>query len=339
MNCGLCFTSSGLLDRSSCCNIRGRRRRLFCLIYAMAFAWSITTPSAIAQEEGPVVSIPSRNPRPMDQNRRRPSSIRADVKLVLIPVTVTDPFERPVLGLDKKNFRVFEDRAEQKITQFFSEDAPVSVEMLFDASNSMRKKLDQSREALTDFLKMSTPGDEFSLLKFSDRPERLCSFTTDSREIEDNLASIQSGGWTSLYDAIYLALNHMKKAAHGGKALLILSDGGDNNSRYTESELRNMVREADVRVFSISIFDRSPSLERIAEESGGRAYHIHKFAELPDTMGALSTEIHSHYVLGYVPSQAQNDGKYHRVTVKLVMSNGSPKLRVAWRRGYYGPLH
>jgi VWFA-related protein len=264
--------------------------------------------------------------------------IRTEVKLVLIPITVTDPFERPVTGLTEQNFRIFDQGVEQKITEFYREDAPVSVGMVFDASNSMRKKIDQSRQALTQFLRFSTPGDEFSLWKFSDRPQPLCPFTTNVSEIEEALALIQSGGWTSLFDALYLAISHMKRATHGTKALFVLSDGGDNNSRYTEGEIKSMVREADVRIFAISIFDRAHSLERISEESGGRTYQVHNLGELSEMAVTLSAEIHNHYVLGYLPKTAQKDGKYHKVIVRLIPPSGSPKLRVAWRRGYYALL-
>jgi len=273
-----------------------------------------------------------------DPVRNGSGRLRTDVKLVLIPVTVTDPLQRPVLDLTKQNFRVFDDGVEQKIAQFFMEDSPVSIGMVFDASNSMRQKIDQSRQALTEFLRMSTPGDEFSLWKFSDRPQAVCPFTTNVSLIEHDLTSIQSGGWTSLFDALYLALSQMKRATLGTKALFVLSDGGDNNSRYTEREIRNMVREADVRVFSISIYDHSPALERISDESGGRAYQVHKLDELPGMTARLSDEIHSHYMLGYLPLKAQNDGKYHKVMVKLLPAAGSPRLHVAWRRGYYAPL-
>ena len=137
------------------------------------------------------------------------------------------------------------------------------------------------------------------------------------------------------FDALYLALNQTKKATHGTKALFVLSDGDDNNSRYSEAEIKSLVREADARIFSISIFERSAALERISEASGGRAYHVHKISELPDLTAALSAEIHSHYVLGYVPTRWENDGKYHKIVVRLISPDGSPRLHVDWRHGYY----
>ncbi|MBV9252425.1 MAG: hypothetical protein JO227_24665, partial [Acetobacteraceae bacterium] len=111
------------------------------------------------------------------------------------------------------------------------------------------------------------------------------------------------------------------------------------NSRYTEREIKNLVREADVRIFSISIFKRSPILERISEESGGRAYQVRNLDELPEMAAKLSAEIHSHYVLSYLPQKIENDGKYHKVIVRLVPPAGSPPLHIAWRHGYHAPLH
>ena len=319
-----------------CCRTSSCLSRRILLLCSIAFILNTASTAANAQED---VSVPRRMQQRSDPVRNGSGRLRTDVKLVLIPVTVTDLLERPVLDLSKQNFRVFDDGVEQKISQFFMEESPVSVGMVFDASNSMRKKIDQSRQALSEFLRMSTPGDEFSLWKFSDRPQTVCPFTTNVALIEDDLSSIQSGGWTSLFDALYLALNQTKRATLGTKALFVLSDGGDNNSRYTEREIRNMVREADVRIFSISIYGRSAALERISDESGGRAYQVHKLDELPAMAAKLSEEIHSHYVLGYLPARAQDDGKYHKVVVKLLTPAGGPRLHVAWRRGYYAPLH
>jgi Ca-activated chloride channel family protein len=302
------------------------------LLAALACTIPVCNQTARAQD---AIAVPRPAEIRYDRGKEVATAIRTEVKLVLIPVSVTDPYQRPVLDLKTQNFRVFEDGAEQKISKLSLEEEPVSVGMVFDASNSMRHKLGNSRQALAEFLRSSTPGDEFSLWKFGSRPEPVCLFTMDGEEIEDGLSRIQPHGYTSLFDALYLALNQMKRASLGTKALLVLSDGGDNNSRYTEQEIKTMVREADVRIFSISIMDRSPVLERISDESGGRAYRAHKLGELPEMATRLSAEIHSRYVLGYVPQNVQNDGKYRRVTVKLVPEVSTPPLHVAWRHGYY----
>lgn len=261
-----------------------------------------------------------------------------DVNLVLIPVLVTDLYDRPIRGLSKQDFRLFEGTAEQQISQFFNMDSPISIGIVFDASHSMASRIDQTRKAVSEFLRLSTPGDEFFLLKFSDHPEDVVGFTSDIAEIQEGVDSIHPGGWTSLFDAIYLGIHDMKHATHTRKVLLVLSDGGDNNSRYTESEMRQAVKEADVRIFAISIINSAPSLEKICEESGGRAVRVRNLDELPDMAANLSEEIHSEYVLGYSPSDAERDGKYRKVRVELLQPTGRPRLRTSWKRGYYGPL-
>jgi VWFA-related protein len=266
----------------------------------------------------------------------KPRSIRIDVNLVLIPVLVTDSFDRPVPGLTKENFRLFEGTAEQNITQFFSQDAPISIGVIMDASNSMRDRIDQARKAVSAFVQASPPGDEFFLLKFSDRPEAVQAFTTDPAAIEEGAGRVHSGGWTSLFDAIYMGMDKMRHATKTRKVLLVLSDGGDNNSRYTETEIRRLVKEADVRIFAISIINSSPTLDKISEESGGRTVRVKNLDNLPDLAAQLSVEIHSEYVLGYAPSDNQNDNKYHKVRVELTQPGGPARLRTSWKRGYYG---
>ena len=175
----------------------------------------------------------------------RPADIRVDTTLVLIPVAVTDPMSRFVTGLERENFKVFEDKVEQEIVQFSSEDASLSVGIVFDTSGSMGAKLQKSRQAVAQFMKTANPRDEFFLIQFSDRPEMVQDFTTQAEEIQNRLTFTQAKGRTALLDAIYLAMSQMKKAHNPRRAILIISDGGDNSSRYTESEVMNAVREAD----------------------------------------------------------------------------------------------
>jgi Ca-activated chloride channel family protein len=301
----------------------------------LPYCQSASADAASADNGSAPVSIKPLPRRP-DQTRPR-SNIRLDVNLVLIPVLVTDLYDRPIRGLHKDNFRVFEGNAEQTITQFFSDDSPVSIGLIFDGSNSMTNKIGRTREATSAFLEMSTPGDEFFLVKFNDRPESVCDFTENIAEIEHGVESIQPEGWTSMYDAIYLGINKMRAAKHARKVLVVLSDGGDNNSRYTESEVRRLVKEADVRIFSISIRSGTPGLDKLTEESGGRALRVRDVDDLPDVATRLSAEIHSEYVLGYSPSDKQRDGKYRKVKVELVQPASSARLRTSWKRGYYGP--
>ena len=278
------------------------------------------------------------------------SDIRVQSTLVLIPVTVTDPLNRFVTGLDRENFRVFEDKSEQKVTHFASEDAPLSVGLVFDTSGSMGSKLDKSRQAVAQFFKTANPEDEFFLIQFNDRPELVVDFTTHLEEIQNRLTFTQSKGRTALLDAVYMALHKMRKAKNTRKALLIISDGGDNSSRYTESEIKNLVREADVQIYAIGIFEqmsnrgRTPEelsgpglLSEIAEQTGGRHFPVENLNELPDVAAKIGIELRNQYLLGYTPTNPQRDGKYRRVQVKLVQPRGLPPLRAFWRLGYYAP--
>jgi VWFA-related protein len=276
--------------------------------------------------------------------------IRVQSTLVLIPVTVTDPLNRFVTGLDRENFRLFEDKNEQKLTHFASEDAPLSIGLVFDISGSMGSKLDKSRQAVSQFFKTANPEDEFFLVEFNDRPELLVDFTTHLEEIQNRLTFTQSRGRTALLDAVYMALNTMKKARNPRKALLIISDGGDNSSRYTESEVKSRVREADVQIYAIGIFEpiasrgRTPEemsgpslLSEIAEQTGGRHFPVDNLNELPDVAAKIGVELRNQYILGYTPSNLERDGKYRKVQVKLVQPRGLPPLRASWRLGYYAP--
>jgi len=265
------------------------------------------------------------------------AALRVDVNLVLVPVNVTDIYQRPILGLQKSEFRVLEDGVEREVSQFYREETPISVGVVFDASTSMLRKMDESRRAVVEFMKMSMPGDEFSLLKFSDYPEIVSGFTSDPEAIEDGLQTIQPNGWTSLYDAIYMSMRSMKHAKHDRKVLLVLSDGRDNDSRYTQRELTELIKEADVRIFSISILNRSSALDALAEVSGGRAFRVRNLDDLPSLAADISAELHSQYVLGFLPPDQTRDGKYHKLKVELMQPAGSARLRVSWKPGYYGP--
>ena len=299
-------------------------------------------------------------PKPSDKDKevkqsdlvRRPSSIRVDTTLVQIPVTVTDPLNRFVTGLEKEHFKIFEDKVEQTLVQFSSEDAPLSIGLVFDTSGSMGPKLQKSRQAVAQFLKTANPEDEFFLIEFSDRPELVVPFTHDTEEIQNRLAFTQSKGKTALLDGLYMALNQMKapKAKNPRKAILIISDGGDNNSRYTESEVRNNVREADVQIYGIGIFEplgsrgRTPEemsgpglLNEVAELTGGRSFNVENVNELSDIAAKIGIELRNQYMLYYTPKNQVRDGKYRHVTVRLVQPRGLPPLKAFFRLGYYAP--
>ncbi len=281
---------------------------------------------------------------------RRPVDIRVDKTMVLINVTVTDPLNRFVTGLEKEHFRLFEDKVEQQISQFSSEDAPISIGLVFDTSGSMGPKLQKSRQAAAEFFKTANPSDEFFLIQFNDRPELVVPFTTDTDKIQSTLTFTQSKGRTALLDSVYLAMHEMKKAKNPRKAILIISDGGDNSSRYTETEIKSAVREADVQIFAVGIFEsagdrgRTPEeasgpglLNELAEQTGGREYAVGNVSELPDIAAKIGIELRNEYIIGYTPKNGERDGKYRRVQVKLNQPRGLPPLKAYFRLGYYAP--
>jgi VWFA-related protein len=291
-----------------------------------------------------------RTPREPSDGNTRPANIRVDSTLVLINVTVTTPLNQVVTGLEKEHFRLFEDKVEQSVTEFSSEDAPLSVGLVFDVSGSMGAKLHKSRQAAAEFFKTSNPEDEFFLIQFSSRPQLTVPFTWETEEIQNRLAFSEAKGRTALLDALYMAMDHMKKARNPRKAVLVLSDGGDNSSRYTQSEIKNLVREADVQVYAIGIFEpiagrgrtaeelAGPGLLReLAEQTGGRHFPVEDVNHLPDIAAKIGIELRNQYVLGYSPTNRDKDGKYRRVRVRLVQPRGLPPLRPSYRSGYYAP--
>ncbi len=270
-----------------------------------------------------------------------------DVDLVLVPVTITDPLNRLVTGLDKDNFSVFEGKDAQEIRSFSSEDAPVSLGIIFDMSGSMSSKIDRAREAVGEFLKTANPQDEFFLIAFSDQPEQLADFTQVADEIQNKLMFTAPRGRTSLLDAIYLGVHKMRQAKYPKRALLIISDGGDNHSRYTEGEIKSTVKEADLLIYAIGIYDHyfatteeqlGPALlAEITDLTGGRAFTIDNPNDLADVATKIGTELRNQYVIGYRPKNRAHDGKWRKIKVKLTPPKGLPPLRVYAKTGYYAP--
>jgi Ca-activated chloride channel homolog len=264
-----------------------------------------------------------------------PANIRVDANMVLIPVTVTDLFDDPVTGLSEKSFRVFEDKIEQKVLSFSQQDGPASVGFILDTSRSMRSRIGYSLAAIDHWLATGTNGDEAFVIRFSARPTILTSFTEDPTTISRALSSIQCEGWTALNDAIYLGLNEMKRARNPRRALVVLTDGEDNFSRYSDTEVARLARESEVRIYSIGLFARVGFLEKLGDESGGKALWVRMAGDVPVIIDKLNRIFRNQYVLGYVPANHTNDGKYRHLTVKLTGGTGRDQLRVTWREGYY----
>jgi len=282
---------------------------------------------------------------PTLNTRVRPLKVAVD--LVLVPVTITDPMNRLVTGLEKENFQLLEGSAPQEIKSFSSEDAPVSLGVIFDSSGSMSSKMDRAKDAVVEFFKTANPQDEFFMITFSDEPEVVNDFTSSVDDIQGKLVFTVPRRRTALLDAIYMGVSKMREAKYPKKALLIISDGGDNHSRYTENEIKALVKEADVMVYAIGIYDRyfqtqeerlGPELlGEIAELTGGRAFTVENPNDLADVATKIGVELRNQYVLGYRPTTVVRDGKWRKIKVRLMPPKGLPPLRVYARTGYYGP--
>ncbi len=294
-----------------------------------------------------VVPEPPKEPEGDPSLRTHTKPVKVDVNLVLVPVTITDPMNRLVTGLDRDNFNLFEGRDQQVIKTFSSEDAPISLGVIFDVSGSMGSKIERAREAVIEFFKTANPQDEFFMITFADKPEQLSDFTSSVDDIQGKLLYTMPKGRTALLDAIYLGVTKMRQAKYPKKALLIISDGGDNHSRYTEGEIRSMVKEADVLIYAIGIYDHyfqsdeerlGPALlSDITELTGGRAFTIDNPNDLADVSTKIGIELRNQYVLGYRPKNPAHDGKWRKIKVKLNPPKGLPPLRVYAKTGYYAP--
>jgi len=289
------------------------------------------------------VSIPSRekaNQKPPDQIPR--PDLRVDRTEVLVPVAVNDAYNRPVAGLDKENFRVFDDKLEQAITSFSMEDEPVAVGLVFDTSGSMSGAEREEHLAATEFFKTANPEDEFALVEFDSSPRLVVPLTADPTKITYQLLFTHTRGSTALLDAVFLGLHEIKKSAKKRKALVVISDGGENNSRYTSTEIKNVVKESDVLIYSIGVFadanytDAGGVLNSISEQTGGRMFKT-QGARLSDIAQKISVDLRNRYLLGYVPTNTERNGKYHVVEVKIIPPKGLPPVRAHWRTGYYAP--
>jgi len=306
--------------------------------------------------DSPVSIEPRKRPEPhlgitpdMPAAALPPANLRADVSMVLVPAHVTNGLGAPVGDLAKENFKIFEDGVEQPITYFAWEDAPVSVGFLIDSSGSMRNKMHQSAEAASALLKTANTEDEFFVVEFNEKAKLLLPFTSNSEQVHQTVSHVRPIGRTSLLDAVHLALTQMKKARNPRKAIVIVSDGGDNRSRYTFSEVKNQMIESEVQVYTMGIFDpeerrkRTPEEEYgpqllgdLAQESGGKHYNVDDLDDLPATAERIGQELRSQYILGYSPGNVERDGKYHRIKVMLSGSKAR-NLDVRYRRGYNAP--
>jgi len=279
-----------------------------------------------------------------------PSSMRVDTSLVLIPVSVTDALNHPITSLEKGDFHVFDSNVEQDVVSLAFEDTPLAVGVVFDTSASMGGKMAKSRSAVAELMRTANPQDEFFLVEFNDHVKLTQPLTSEGADIVAQLGQAAPRGRTALLDAIALALKELKRSSKPRKALVILSDGGDNRSRHTEREIRGMVRESDALIYAMGIFETSGAhlsaeeiagprlLNEITEASGGRLFTVGNVNDLPEIAARIGVELHNQYVLAFSPSKIQADGKHHRVRVKVAPPAGLSSVHVDWRTGYRAPL-
>ncbi|MBI4464378.1 MAG: VWA domain-containing protein [Acidobacteria bacterium] len=321
-----------------------KKAGLAALLVLVLMAWS--SPAKDHKDTSVASATDATAPSSVPQQR----PIRVEVPLVLVNVSVIDPYNRFVTGLDKGHFEIYEDKEPQKIAHFSTEDVPISIGLLFDASGSMSDKIDKARMAVAQFFRMSNPADEFFLIDFNDRPQLVSEFTLNVADLQNRLSFTEAKGRTSLLDAIYLGLHEMRKAQHARKVILIISDGGDNHSRYSERDIKRAVQESDVQIYAVGIYEpyssrsRTPEelagpslLTQIAESTGGRQFPVENLNDLPDIAAKISRELRNLYVIGYTPSNAKRDGKWRKIQVKLSPPRGLPPLHLFSKSGYYAP--
>lgn len=333
-----------LIERSTPKSCR-RRNVAVCAMASLLLLAMCCSVHAQQMPAGPSVPAP---PPPPQENTTKGPVLKAESDLTLVYVTVTEPTGRLVTGLEQSNFRVYEDGKEQEIVKFASEDVPVSIGVIFDMSGSMGDKLDKSKNAAVQFLLTANPRDEFFLVDFNDRAQLVSPFTGSVDDIQSRLMYVGARGMTALYDGVYLGLSQMRGAHNRRKALLIISDGGDNHSRYGENDVRNFVQESDVQIYAIGLYEadggptpeerNGPSLlNELTHLTGGRTYTVRSPSELPDIATKISQTLRNQYVIGYRPSDEAHDGKWRKIKVTVRPPKGVPPLTVYAKTGYYAP--
>ena len=275
-------------------------------------------------------------------------TLKVDVDLVQVTATVTDAQNRYVTGLEQEHFQIWEDKLEQKIEHFSAEDVPISLGVIFDTSGSMKDKISTARDAAVTFLKTGNPEDEYFLVEFANRPQVAEDFTTDVTRLQNKLIFTPAKGMTAMYDSVYLGLEKLKEGNNPKKALLLITDGEDNRSRYTFSNVKDFVKEQDVQIYGIGIVDDSSSnlgaghtgramVEELSDLTGGRAFFPDSVYELEDICTKIAVELKNQYVIGYKSTNEAKDGKWRKLRLKVNPPKGLPRLSVRAKSGYYAP--
>lgn len=334
-----------------------KRPSLVLLSFLLTLAWmALSLPLDLGAQSSDEVHITPKQQVPsgsrstvngVDPAPMKP--LRVDVNLVLVPVTVTDTLNRPVLTLQRQDFTLYEGGTQQQVQYFSHEDLPISVGLVLDCSSSMKNKIEYEQQALTEFFTNANNQDEYFAVTVSDKPHLIASAEDSVGTLQARLASSAPKGRTALFDAIYLAIAKMRDARYQRRALLIISDGGDNTSRYTRNEIKKVIEESDVLTYAIGIFDEEPVpllktieermgrnwLSELTDASGGRTIAADDRTKIPEIAAIVSRELRSQYVLGYRPSNLVRDKKWRKVVVKLAQPSPTMHLQLYYRQGYW----
>ena len=272
---------------------------------------------------------------------QKPPVFRVGVETVFVKVSVVDPLNRSVTGLEQEHFKVYEDKVEQNLNHFSHESAPVTVGIIFDVSGSMKtnNNIMKARNAIIRFLESGNPDDEYFLISFNERTSLVQNFTRHSATVRNEVALKQAGGRTAMYDAVYMGLDQIKGGTNEKKALILITDGEDNSSRYSITEVREFAKESDVQIYAVGEqgelgYGRS-LIQNIVGLTGGRSYFPNNFNELDYYIDLIHAELRNQYVIGYSPTNKTHDGKWRKIQVKLDPPPGLPKLIVHAKEGYY----
>src|SRR5579872_611848 len=315
----------------------------------MCLATLFLAPLSKSQSGRPLQAAPPRKSKKAASGKTSADALRVDVNVVLVPVVVTDAMNRPIVGLEKKNFILSENDEQREIEYFSTEDSPISVGLLLDLSGSMKDKFNAEREAVTEFFRNANPQDDYFVITFSSRPKLLSVGTQSIDEIQSSLGTAIPDGKTAMLDAISIAMTRMRSAKYKRRALLIVSDGGDNSSRISFRNIKRLVRDSDVDVYAIGLFDTAffktfeelmgkTWLNEITDETGGRTIKVDSFKKIPETAATISRLLRNEYVLGYRPNNALPDGKRRRIKVQTINpSSQRTQLQAHYKRGYVVP--
>jgi Ca-activated chloride channel homolog len=329
--------------------VTAKRVLIGCWLASLSTAFTTRLPARAQNTEvARATSVDS--PQPLEQGSEFPprqrldKSMRVDVNMVLVPVSVTDVMNRPVMDLRREDFALFQDDELQKVEYFSTEDAPISVGLLLDLSKSMTNKFDMERAAVTEFFKNANKQDDYFTITFSDRPKLITTATQSIDTIQSNLALQTPDGNTALFDAISEGADRMRLAQLRRKALLIISDGGDNHSRHHLREIRRSVQDSDIEVYAIGIFDSGPFktleealgkkwLSQITDSTGGRTIAVDSRDKIPEAAAAISREIRSRYVLGYRPNGGRSSAR-RKIRVQVASHVVNAVLHAYYKTGY-----